>query len=139
MVVPVWATVPFTGVEDGSVAHPWPVATWSAALQKIDYRIIVGIPTVTDGQGGIACYADGTTKTLSGMTMAASAPFQGNVDVMAYGVDLSGIQNIIRTWRPNGLCVGVYSVTQGKMFGWPPQAQASNTMGPATITRYEGG
>jgi hypothetical protein len=95
-------------------------------------------------------FADATTRTTTGVTMRASAAITGSVDVVASQVganpladlhpaDLARLQFIIGTWRPNALCVGVYAVAQGNMYGWPIATMGTRSApGPYSIVRFEG-
>lgn len=124
-------TAVFTGVEDGSTAHPWPTATWNNPFQDTTYKIQVGIPTVTDGAGAVVCNADNTTKTTTGVQIKASASFVGTVDVLAWEVganpfadphpnDLARLRRLINRWRPaRALGMGVLVRAQGAQLGWP--------------------
>lgn len=122
---------------------------WNNAFANTSYHVQVGIPTITDGSGPVSIVADLTTRTLTGVTLNSSGAFTGTISVIAWQdganpyadlhpQDLSKLQFTIQTWRPNALCVGVYAVAQGKFMGWPVQTQATNTMGPWSIARYEG-
>lgn len=122
---------------------------WNNAFPTTGYHVQVGIPVITDGGGGVVVVADSTTKTLTGVTLNASGAFTGTVSVLAWQdganpyadlhpADLSRLQFTIATWRPNALCVGVYALAQGKFMAWPVQTEATNTMGPWSIVRFEG-
>lgn len=140
----------FTGIEDGSLAHPWPTVTWNNAFADTTYKVQTGAITITDGGGPVVVVADTRTKTTAGVQIASDASFVGTVDVFAWqaganpyadphSADLSRMQSAIKKWRPaKSFCVGIYVVTQGKMFGWPVQAQSANTMGPASIVSFAG-
>jgi hypothetical protein len=106
------------------------VVTWNNSFPDTTYIVSPGPPVVTDGGGPVTVSADSTTKTTTGITIRASAPFNGYVDVHAWQVganpfadlhpaDLARLQFIIKTWRPNALCTGVIAVAQGRLFGWP--------------------
>jgi hypothetical protein len=136
------ATATFTATDNATV-------TWPNSFVDTTYLIDVGPPTITDGGGPVFLTADTTTKTTTGVTIRASAPFTGTATVLAWQVganpladlhpaDLARLQQIIKTWRSNALCVGVYAVAQGKFMGWPVQAQSANTMGSYSIARFEG-
>lgn len=124
--------------------------TWNNAFPTTSYHVQPGIPTITDGGGGVSVVADLTTRTLTGVTLNASAAFTGTVSVLAYQdganpyadlhpADLARLQSIIGTWRPNALCVGVYALAQGNFFGWPVATfSGRSAMGPSSIARFEG-
>lgn len=123
---------------------------WNNAFPNTTYHVQVGIPTITDGGGGVSVVADSTTKTLTGVTLNASGAFTGTVSVLAWQdganpyadlhpSDLSKLQFTIATWRPNALCVGVYAVAQGNYYGWPLATfSGRSAMGPSSIARFEG-
>lgn len=125
------------------------VVTWNNAFPTTSYHVQVGAVTITDGGGPVSVVADSTSRTLTTVTCNASAAFSGSAPVLAWQdganpyadlhpADLARLQFIVKTWRPNALCVGVYAVAQGKFMGWPVQQQGSNTMGPWSIARFEG-
>jgi hypothetical protein len=126
------------------------VATWNNPFPDTTYIVSPGPPVVTDGGGPVTVFADNTTKTTTGITIRASAPFTGYVDVHAWQQganpfadlhpnDLARLQSIILAWRPNALCVGVYAVAQGSMFGWTPATFSTRpTMGPSSVVRFQG-
>jgi hypothetical protein len=124
--------------------------TWNNAFPTTSYHVQVGAVTITDGGGPVSVVADSTTFTLTGCTLLASGAFTGTVSVLAWQnganpyadlhpSDLSKLQFTIATWRPNALCVGVYAVAQGTMYGWTPATfSGRSAMGPSSIARYEG-
>jgi hypothetical protein len=126
------------------------VVTWNNAFADTTYAIEPGPAIVTDGGGPVFLSADATTKTLTGVTIRASAPFTGTATIFAcqaganpladlHPADLARLQRVIRTWRPNALCVGVYALTQGSMYGWPPSTFSGRAaMGTSSIVRFEG-
>lgn len=140
----------FTGLEDGSPAKPWPTATWNNPFVDTTYKIQTDGVTVTDGGGPVAAVADLRTKSPTGVQVMPSAPFVGHVDVLAWQAganpyadlhpaDLARLQGVIAKWRASkASCVGVYAVAQGQMFAWPIQIQGANSVGPASIVRFEG-
>jgi len=140
----------FTGTEDGSLANPWPTVTWNNAFADTSYKIQVGAVTITGGLGPVSVAADNSSKTQTSVRIAASASFTGSVDVIAYQAganpfadlhpaDLSRLQSLIGTWRPNALCVGVYAVAQGNVYGWPVATFSTRSaMGASSIVRFEG-
>jgi hypothetical protein len=124
--------------------------TWNNTFPTTGYHVQVGAVTVTDGGGTPVVTADGTTFTLTGCTVNSSAAFTGTVTLLAWQdganpyadlhpLDLSKLQFIIGTWRPNALCVGVYALAQGNMYGWTPLTFSTRpAMGPSSIVRFEG-
>jgi hypothetical protein len=124
-----------------NVAITWPVSFGSST-----YSIQIGTPVVTDGGGGVVLHADGATQTATGVTIRSSAPFTGYASVVAYAAGVNPLntfgstsvgtlQKIIKLWRPNSICTGVYIAMLGKFMGWPVQAQSSNTMQTCSIVR----
>lgn len=104
--------------------------TWNNAFPDTTYIISPGVAVPTDGGGPVFITVDATTKTTTGVTIRASAPFTGTCTVLAYQVganpladlhpaDLGRLKSIIQTWRPNALCVGVYALTAGEMWDYP--------------------
>lgn len=136
------ATAQFTESDTATVA-------WNNAFADLTYSVRVDGVTAPGGEL-VAVNADSKAKTLSGVTLRASAPFTGTVDVVAYQAcanpladlhpaDLKRLQTLIRKWGPRkATCTGVYALVQGKFMAWPVQLQAANTMGPATIVRFPG-
>jgi hypothetical protein len=119
--------------------------TWSVPFSAgmTNYLVQCGPAIVTDGGGPVTVSADASTRTLSGVTVRASAPFTGYCDVVASpglsGPDRQRLQATLAKWRPaKASCVGVYVCIQGKFMAWPPQTQATNTMGVCTIVRFDG-
>jgi hypothetical protein len=137
-----WARASFAGTDNVAI-------NWNNAFPTTNYLIMPGIPTITSG-GPAAVWADGTTQTQTGVTIRASAAITGTVDVIASQVganpladlhpaDLARLQSTIKTWRPNSICVGVYAVAQGNVFGWPVATfSGRSAMGLSQIVRYEG-
>lgn len=123
---------------------------WNNAFPTTSYHVQTGIPAITDGGGPVVVTADSALFTLTGCTVSSSAAFTGTVSVLAWQdganpyadlhpLDLSRLQSLIATWRPNALCVGVYAVAQGSVFGWPVATWGTRTAtGPASIVRFEG-
>jgi hypothetical protein len=122
--------------------------TWNNAFPTTGYHVQPGAVIVTDGGGPVMVTAD--TLTLTGCTASASSAFTGTCTFLAWQdganpyadlhpADLSKLQFTIATWRPNALCVGVYAVAQGTMFGWTPATfSGRSVMGPSIIARFEG-
>jgi hypothetical protein len=100
--------------------------TWPVPFGSTSYSVIYGTPS-----DGVTLAVDGTTKTTSGLTLRASAPWTGAVWVIAWaaGVNpfntfsaasLGALQSLIRSFRSNALCVGVYAYGTSKgAWGWP--------------------
>lgn len=138
-----WATATFTASDTAAIV-------WNNAFPTSSYAVEVGAPTITDGGGGVLVWNDPTAQTTTGGIIRASGAFTGTADVLAYipgtnplanlhPADLSRLQFCIGTWKPNALCVGVYAVGQGSMYGWPFATWATRGVtGPATIVRFEG-
>jgi hypothetical protein len=121
-----YGTATFTGAENGG-SVPWPTATFSPAWSQsfTSYRVLVGIPTITDSLGPVAVWADGNSKTNTGVRIGASAPFGGTVDVKAYlSLDANAValmQSIVSLWRPRkAKCMGIYRLDYGECWDWPP-------------------
>jgi hypothetical protein len=124
--------------------------TWNNAFPTTGYHVQVGATVITDGSGPVTITADSTLFTLTGCTVASSGAFTGTVSLLAWQdganpyadlhpLDLSKLQSLIGTWRPNALCVGVYAVAQGNMYGWTPATfSGRSAMGPSSIARFEG-
>lgn len=138
-----WATATFDGTQD-TVA-----VVWNNAFADTTYKIQVGPATITDGSGPVVADVDSTTKTISGITVRASARFTGTVDLLAYQAganpfadfhpgDLSRLRTIIRRWQPGrATCVGIYVAAQGKFWGWPVRTWGSGgTWGAGTVVTY---
>jgi hypothetical protein len=141
----------FTGVEDGSLAHPWPTITWNNVFPDTTYIIQVSAPVVTDGSGPVICGIDNTTKTTAGVTITASDSFTGYVDVLAWQSganpfadlhppDLARLQSVIHKWRPaRATCMGVFVLVQGEYWGWPVGTWGdSGNWGPGTVVVFQG-
>lgn len=121
----------FTGVEDGSVLHPWPTVTWSNAFADLTYRVQPGAVTITDGSGPVSVAADTASKTPTSVRIMASASFAGSVDVLAYQTganpfadlhpsDLSRLRSVIVKWKPaKATCVNVTALIAGRMWDYP--------------------
>ena len=142
-----WATATFTGVEDGTVANPWPLATWNNPFTSAVYTVAPGLP-ITAG-GPVAVVADSSTQTTTGIRIAASAPFVGSVSVLAWQtaadnplidlhpVDLARLRRLIQQWRPaKAACEGIYFVAQGAAWGWPVGVWGGTTWDPSTVKKY---
>lgn len=145
-----WGVATFTGTEDGTPANPWPLASWNNAFTDTNYCVYPSVPAIIDGPSTVIISGDGTSKTHDSIGIVASASFVGTVDVLAWQrganpfadlhpQDADRLRRTIRAWRPGKAhCEGVYTVVRGKMMGWPPQTQATNTMGPSIIARIDG-
>jgi hypothetical protein len=130
------------------VASDTATVTWNNAFPTTSYHVQPGAVTVTDGGGAPIVTASGLT--LTGCTASSSGAFTGTCTFLAWQdganpyadlhpLDLSKLQFTIATWRPNALCVGVYAVAQGSMYGWTPATFSGRTaMGPSSIARFEG-
>lgn len=105
-------------------------ATWLDGFTDTSYSVYIGGVTVTDGGEPVVVGADGSTKTIDGIDLDASAPFTGYVDMLAApaGVDpftyLSPIRqtilkSLISRWRPNAVCAGVFALFQGETWDFP--------------------
>jgi len=140
------ATAVFDGTT-GAVA-----VTWNNAFPDTTYHILLAPATVTDGGGPVAVGLDGGTKTQTGITVNASYPFVGTVELLAWQdganpfadfhpADLARLKNIIRTWKPaRALCVGIACIAQGRLWGWPVGLWATgSTWGPGSSVFYEMG
>jgi hypothetical protein len=136
-------TVTFTGTEDGSASNPWPVATWQTAFPDKTYKVLVGAAYSAEP---VFVTPDGTTKTTAGIAIAASGPFVGSVDVLAYEAgsnpfadilpaDLARLSRLINRWRPaKASCASVVVIAQTPVWGYP----ASTTWGQSSL-RYGAG
>lgn len=60
--------------------------TWSFPFKNTNYLFLAGKPVVLDGLGGTSINVDNTTKTKTGITVLAGAPFTGYVDVLAWNI-----------------------------------------------------
>jgi hypothetical protein len=93
--------------------------------------------------------ADLTSKTTTGVKIAASGPFEGTVEVLAWQAganpfadphpsDLARLRSIIKTWRPGkAQCVGIFVLVQGDFLGWPVGTLGSGTLGPSSVVTFE--
>jgi hypothetical protein len=137
-------TATFTATDNATV-------TWPNSFVDTTYLIDVGPPTITDGGGPVFLTADTTTKTTTGVTIRASAPFTGTATVLAWQVganpladlhpaDLARLKSIIQTWRPNALCMGVVALAQGKLLGWPVRTLgvSDGNIGPSSAVTFLG-
>ncbi len=117
----------FTGAEDG-INVAWPTATWRIPFDDLNYEVMVGMPA---SDGPVAVTADDSGKTKTGIRIAASAPFTGTVDVLAWPVgshpfawlpaaELARLRDTIRSWRPSSrTCMGVNVPVISPICGWP--------------------
>lgn len=145
-----WGRAVFTGVENGTTI-PWPTVTWNNVFDDTSYDILPGWPTVTDGGGGVSVQFDPSTKTQQGVQVAASAPFKGSVDFIAWRdaqnpfadlhpADLARLQALVQKWRPaRAICTGVYARVQGNYVGWPVRTAGTAPPGAVSIVAYPGG
>lgn len=97
---------------------------WDQSISASSYTTIVGPPVVTDGSGPVVIVADGTTKTTTGVTIRASAAFNGYAYVSAYpalsATDTARLKTSIARWKPaKATCVGVYVIQTGDTWDWP--------------------
>jgi len=139
----------FTGIEDGSTLHPWPLATWNNPFVDTTYKIQPGAVTILNGLGPVSVAADNTSKTTTGVRIAASDSFVGSVDVLAWQAganpyadlhpnDLQRLQNAIRKWRPaKAYLLGVFCLVQGNFYGWPIATIGTRPApGPSSIVQF---
>lgn len=146
-----FGTATFVGTEDGSPANPWPLATWNNPFLDTSYKALEGVPIVTSPNAPVICVPDSTTKSRTGIRVAASASFVGRVDLVAYtgdepfaeirSADLQRLRLVLRLWRPaKATCVGIYVLTQGKFIGWPPRSigdtSLGTTIGPSAVVYF---
>ena len=138
--------VSFVGTEDGSLANPWPTATWPVPFTDTTYHILVGGVTPSSGSG-VPVYIPSASKTPTTVQVAAGASFAGTVDLVAYSNSpfgdieasaLARLRNIIKRWKPGkATCEGIYIVLSGRTLGWPKTTLAGmGTLGPSTVVRY---
>lgn len=144
-----WAKVEFDGTQDGSEDNPWPLATWNNEFPDTTYQISPSPPTMTGPS--VAVWADGATKTTRGVRIAASAPFVGTVDVLAWRLgqnpyadlhpgDLARLQNTIRRWAARKAeCRGVFALVYGEFIGWPVRLIGDSAPQPTSIVSYREG
>lgn len=144
-------SITFTGVEDGSVAHPWPTVTWPTAFADTTYAVVPGIPNVTDGAPPLGVFAiGGAGKTTTTVKIGASGPWTGTLTVMGYALgsdpmnptgllDIALASRTIRKWGPaKATCTGVYVLNSGRYIGWPINTigDMSGTFGTSNVTKY---
>ncbi len=137
----------FTGAEDGSTT-PWPTVTWNNPFPDMTY---VAIPGAVYSTSPAAVSVDPSTKTKTTVQVAASGPFVGTVEVLAWQTgsnpfadlhpaDLARLQTIVRAWKPSkATCRGVYALVLGHFIGWPVRLIGAATPGPASIVSYTEG
>lgn len=99
--------------------------TWPVPFASTSYSIMIGDPAV-----GVMLSADGTTQTTTGVTIRASAAWTGSATVIGYASGVNPLnffsassfgilKSIIKAWRPNSLCMGVYWLQSGIFEGYP--------------------
>lgn len=102
-------------------------ATWSGPWDGTDYLTALSV-TTTDGSAPVVVIS---AKTRTTVTVTASAPFEGYVDLLGW---LSGanpfagpslttrntIKKIANRWKPaKAKYMGMYAVINGAVWGWP--------------------
>lgn len=138
-----------TAVFDGS--SPTATITWNNPFPSSSYVVQIG--AITNTGDPVEVNPDATTQTTTGITLQASAPFTGTVDVLAYQsgaespfadlhpADLARLQGIVKKWRPaKATCVGVYVLVQGRYWGWPVKkwGDAGLKWGPSAVVSVPG-
>ncbi len=118
------ARATFDGSSDSAVA------TWSAPWDDGTYQVMAAAPVSTDGTiPVVAVLSDSRTSTT--VTVQASAPFTGYVDLVAW---IGGenpfaspsqsmrnlINKIVKTWKPaKAKYMGGFMHVTGVLWGWP--------------------
>lgn len=99
--------------------------TWPFTFPDTSYNVIVGPPN-----DEVILTADGTTATATGITIDASASWNGRVPVLAFETGVNPLnffsaasigqaKSIIKAFRPNAICMGVSAIFSGRIWGWP--------------------
>lgn len=117
------------------------VMTWSQPVGG-SYFPMVGQPVITDGGVNVALSVDGTSETATSVTINASRDFTGYVTGTVLGmsaIDVNNLQILISAFRPNAICMGVSSLTTGKMIGFSGLTLGSGaTLGGSVISQILG-
>lgn len=104
-------------------------ADWSGPFDNIEYRTMWSL-TTTDGSIPFIA-VDGSSKTTGTVTVNASAPFVGYVDLLGWpeganpfaGPSQSTknlINRVVKTWKPaKAKYMGAFVLVNGVMWGWP--------------------
>lgn len=117
IIIPSWpfaalTSATFSGTDNVSV-------TWPVPFPSSVYAVIVGPPG-----DEVIVEPDGVTRTTTGVTVRASAPWSGTVPVIAFALGVnpfnlwssssSGVlKNIIKNFGPSAACKGVYTIQTG--------------------------
>jgi hypothetical protein len=122
------------------------VVTWSNPFPDTTYAVQVGAVNSTDP---VSVVAVSSSKTQTTVTLQASGPFTGTVDVLAWQqednpfadphpADLARLRRIIDRWRPKKATpVGLVIFAQGKTVGWPVRnVNDGGTVGPSSIVSF---
>ena len=117
-------------------------AVWSTPFTDTNYVFNTGT-YVTDGSGSITVNAQNKQK-LS-IDVQVSAGFVGQVFLLGWepgqnpfsnphASDINTLKSIIGTWKnAKALCVGVYTILQGRLWGYPAHTWGDGiTWGPST-------
>jgi len=106
------------------------VANWTWGWDITDYAVLVSPAVTTDGTAPVVV-VDSTANTETTVTVNASAPFTGYVDVLGFvsgtnpfASPSASTQNMIRqlanTWRPaKATFMGTWAMINGNQWGWP--------------------
>lgn len=115
--------VTFDGTSDTATG------TWSGPWDGVDYLTATSV-TATDGSAPLVV-VDGSAKTATTVTIVASAPFEGYVDVLGWlpgsnpfaGPSLrtqNTIKKVVKTWKPaKARYMGAWVCINGVLWGWP--------------------
>ena len=114
-----------------------------------NYGIFWGPPNAP-----VVINADGTTKTNTGITLRSSGEYNGSIPVVAWEAGVSPfnlwsatstgvLQSIIRNFRSNARCTGVYALQAGRMWDYPVGATWDGYGGawdaPSVVSQIIGG
>ena len=123
--------------------------TWNKPLEAgLSYSYIISNPTLTTPGPGSRIYINPSDVTTTGATVRANVGTSGTVTVIAFPTGsnpfinlsptgLGVLQSVIQTWSPaRATCSGVYTLLQGKYFGWPIRTFGSGGNFSASANRF---
>lgn len=127
------------------------IVTWNNPTRFSDttYLTLVGAPIVASGTPPASIWEDFASRSLTGTTINASAPWTGTAFVIAWPVganpfanisdgDLNALRTLIRRWKPGTTrCVGIVVFVSDGTWGWTPGTWGSGELWGGETVEYE--
>ncbi len=106
------------------------VGTWNVPWDDAHYEVLPSVPTSLDGSAPF-CAVDETQNTRETVTVVASGPFTGYVDLIGYlpgqnplcspsQSTRNALNKLAKLWKPGNVTyTGAVAIVKGRTWGWP--------------------